>query len=421
MKVGIIGLGKLGLPVAITMAYKGHDVMGYDISPAIQEYVYKKELPYKEAGPDGTGNINDIFKTVNVKWGSLEEVVKHSELIFVAVQTPHELKYEGITRVPKQTKDFDYSWLISACKNLFDAIYKLKEKKSVVIISTVLPGTLRREVLPLRGTEICLAYSPQFIAMGTVMKDYLNPEFNLCGTIDDSASTLLQRFYSAINDAPFLEMSLESAELSKVAYNVMIGQKITFANQMMEICHKLHFANADDVMNCLKLSKDRLISKRYLNPGMGDSGGCHPRDAIALSWLSESLNLKYDMFGNLMICRELQTEFLADIIEEHHIKSELPIMIYGYTYKAETNLTTGSCATLLKNLLEERKLRVEMFDPHVSGFYLNWNKPMLFFIGMNHKDFVHENFPKGSIIIDPWGFMEDRDGILVIRVGRNQL
>ena len=91
--------------------------------------------------------------------------------------------------------------------------------------------------------------------------------------------------------------------------------KIVFANVLMEICHKTG-ANVDEVTDALKLANDRLISGKYFTGGMGDGGACHPRDNIALSWLSRKLNLSFDWFENIMLARQKQTEWLANLMEE---------------------------------------------------------------------------------------------------------
>ena len=109
-------------------------------------------------------------------------------------------------------------------------------------------------------------------------------------------------------------MSIDSAELTKVAYNTFIGMKIVFANTLMEICHKSPGANVDDVTGALKKARRRLLGPLYLDGGMGDGGGRHPRDNIAMSWLARKLPLSHDMFENLLTARECQTEWLVELM-----------------------------------------------------------------------------------------------------------
>ena len=104
-------------------------------------------------------------------------MVEKSEIIFVPIQTPHDPLYEGVTKIPIKRVDFNYEWLKSGIKTLSDEIEKQGEDKVVIIISTVLPGTIEREIKPLLGSHIKLCYNPFFIAMGTTMRDFLNPEY----------------------------------------------------------------------------------------------------------------------------------------------------------------------------------------------------------------------------------------------------
>lgn len=188
----------------------------------------------------------------------------------------------------------------------------------------------------------------------------------------------------------------------------------------MEVSHKLDNIDCDNVSNALSMSTDRLISPKYLFGGMADGGGCHPRDNIALSWLARKIDLSYDWYESLMTCRENQTDWLAELICDHKEQTGLPVVILGKTFKKETNLTVGSPAVLLDNLLKERSVVTEMYDPWVDDGEAPLSVPSVFFIGTNHdlfKDFV---FPSGSVVIDPWGMFKDRkiEGVNVVSIGR---
>ena len=234
---------------------------------------------------------------------------------------------------------------------------------------------------------------------------------------------------------PFYDTTIENAELIKVVYNTFIGTKLAFVNTIMEMCHHLPNTNVDDVMNALKMCDDRIISDKYLSGGMGDGGGCHPRDNIALSWLSDKLGLSFNWFDNIMKQREVQTDWLADLIEETSFKYKgcadgYPILILGKSFKPETNITTGSPSILLKNLLEERGHKILMWDPYVDGpeNSKGWRgqtlgiinqEPMIYFIGTKHPEFTSYLYNQGSIIIDPWRYIPEQENCEVIRIGEN--
>ena len=421
MNIGFIGLGKLGLPCALAIESRGHKVVGYDPSEQVKDIINSKRLQYQEA------HAQDLLLKSKIEIKSVEEVVGASEIIFVPIQTPHDPLYEGTTRLLDERVDFDYTYLKKGIKDLAEEIWYQQSKKVVIIISTVLPGTISREIKPLieDNPYFKLCYNPFFIAMGTTIDDFLRPEIVLFGKDSNWAANIAKKFYRTIHHAPFYETTIENAELIKVVYNTFIGTKLAFVNTVMEACHKLPNTNVDDVMNALKMCDDRIISDRYLSGGMGDGGGCHPRDNIALSWLSRKLNLSYDWFDNIMKQREKQTDWLANLIEETSFKYKgcydgYPIKILGKSFKPETNITTGSPSILLKNILRERKHEVEIWDPYVDdGENDSKQEAMIYFIGTKHPDFTSYEYNKDSIIIDPWRYIPDIDNCEVISIGNS--
>ncbi len=420
MNVGFIGLGKLGLPCALAVESRGHKVVGYDPSEQVKNIIDTKKLQYQEIW------AQEYLDKSKIEIKSIEDVVGESEIIFVSIQTPHEDEFEGITRIPDERQDFDYTYLKKGIKDLAEEIWYQQVKKVVIIISTVLPGTIRREIKPLieDNPYFKLCYNPFFIAMGTTMRDFLHPEFVLFGHDDDWALNKSEKFYKTITHASVYKTTVENAELIKVLYNTFISTKLAFTNTVMEMCHKLPNTNVDEVMNALAMGDERIISYKYMSGGMGDGGGCHPRDNIALSWLSRKLNLSNDWFENIMKQREKQTEWLCDLIEETSFNYKgcldgYQIFILGKSFKPETNITTGSPSILLKNLLEERGHKaVYMWDPYVDTHkLLVGEEPMIYFIGTKHPDFTSFPYEKGSVIIDPWRYIPEQDSCEVIHVG----
>jgi UDPglucose 6-dehydrogenase len=416
MNVGFLGLGKLGLPVALAVESRGHAVFGYDVSETVKSIVEARAIPYREEWAQGH------LERSKIEFVGIPDVVRRSDLIFVPIQTPHDPRFEGITPLSDQRADFDYSFLKAGIAALSKEIERQGHDRIVVIASTVLPGTIRREIKPLLGPHTKLCYNPFFIAMGTTMRDFLWPEFILFGVDDDHAATVAERFYRTITHAPFHRTTIENAELIKVVYNTFISTKVAFANIVMEMCHKLPNTNADDVMNALKMGNVRIISDKYLSGGMGDGGGCHPRDNIALSWLSRQLDLSYDWFEHIMRQREVHTEWFADLVQRH--RDGRRVLILGKSFKPETSIVTGSPSILLKNILEARGEQVLMWDPYLDGPFEAFAEahalqdvPVLYFIGTKHPEFLTIPYLKGSTILDPWRYIPDRDGVAVVRIG----
>ena len=241
----------------------------------------------------------------------------------------------------------------------------------------------------------------------------------LLGSRHSDALAKLQALYRTIHAAPIFETGIENAELIKVAYNTFIGMKIAFANTLMEICHYIPNTNVDEVSRCLALGTQRLLSEKYMFGGMGDGGGCHPRDNIALSWLARKMNLSYDWFENVMLAREKQTEWLARMMIHKARQRNLPLAILGYSFKAESNISVGSPAILLKNILEGWGENVLLFDPLVDEtLMLSAELPMVFLIGSKHKVFQNYVFPKGSVVIDPWRYLHiTQEGVQYLPIG----
>ena len=406
MKVGFLGLGKLGLPCALAVELRGHEIIGCDISEAVLANIRARKIPYLEVG------AQEALDKSHMRIADVSALVAESEIIFVPIQTPHEPKYEGITRLPKERVDFNYSHLVGGMKTLCAEIARQQKEIIVVAISTVLPGTVEREIRPLLNRWTRLCYNPFFIAMGTTMSDFLRPEFVLLGADDSRTAEALENFYATIHDAPVFRTDIASAELAKVAYNAFISMKIAFINTMMEICYKTD-ANIDAISDSIALANQRIISPAYLRGGMGDGGGCHPRDNIALSWLARKLDLKFDFFEAMMLAREKQTEWLANMMVDH----DLPKVILGKSFKPESNITVGSPALLLHSLLTERGVQCKMYDPFVDGETPPNFLPSCFLVATRHAQFADMRFPEGSVVIDPWRYIADQKGVEVIRVG----
>lgn len=409
MQIGFVGLGKLGLPVALAINSKGHSVVGYDIDSKVRNYLEQRAIPYKEEG------AAELLATHTVRWDLLDEVVKESEIVFIPIQTPHNPRYEGVTRLPDDRVDFDYSYLIEGVKRVAESCKRQQKTTVVAIISTVLPGTIDREIRPLLNEFTKLVYTPQFIAMGTTIRDFLNPEFTLLGVDDEEAATKVIELVSTLHQKPVFKTAIKNAELIKVAYNTFISTKIAYINTIMEVCHKLG-CDVDAVTTALSLSTDRIISSKYLRGGMGDGGGCHPRDNIAMSYLAKKVGLSFDFFNAIMLARENQTVWLAKMVYRAARDTELPIVILGESFKPETNITTGSPAVLLQNLIHETNIKCEIYDPFIDSGDAP-NHTAVYFIATQHEVFKGYKFPKGSVVIDPFRYIPNQDNVQIIHIG----
>ena len=408
IRVGFVGLGKLGLPVALAIELRGKNVIGYDSNPNVYSYIKNKQIPFKEDG------VERLLRDTKIELASsINEVVAKSNMVFCAVQTPHDPRFEGNTLLTDSPVDFDYSYLKRAIKDIVKAADQLDKNTTLVVISTCLPGTFETEIKPLLSTKINYLYNPLFIAMGTVIFDFLNPEFALIGTRSASDSAPLTDFYKMIlgQDTAFTT-DVTTAEGIKVFYNTFITTKTVLGNMYGEFAHKLGM-NVDHIYAALSKATDRLISPKYLKSGVADGGACHPRDNIALSFLAKKIGLSFNYFDSLMAAREKHMEWLAELTCTTSKSSGLPIVMLGKAFKPESNLQTGSPAMLLANILKGKRIEFNHFE-----FDFPEELPIaVYMLATQHAQYAQLKFPTGSIVIDPFRYIEKKEGITVIPVG----
>lgn len=418
--IGFIGLGKLGLPCASAMSVlSGKTISGYDINPNIKNYIDSGTVPYVEE------KIEDYLPKAkfDIK-DSIEDVVLSSDIVFVAVQTPHDPMFEGITPLPNERIDFDYKYLSDAISEINNTLARHTDKKiDIVIISTVLPGTIKEKIYPLLTSKrdgVNILYNPYFIAMGTTIEDFINPEFILIGG-KYQESEQLARFYSSFLNAQIFRVRTASAEIIKVSYNTFIGMKIVFANTVAEIVEKSNNGCSEEIFNVLGHANKRIVSTKYMSPGMGDGGGCHPRDQIAMSYLAKKLDLSVDLFEFLADSRDKQTEYHATIIKQYQdlFTGGYEVIILGESYKKNIGLSVGSPSKLLQFYLDKLNVRYRVIDPYFNDEDVIFNEPKIFYVATPHDIFKNLSMPVESVVIDPWGGSVTKQyNIPIISIGR---
>ena len=328
MQIGFIGLGKLGRPCAEVIAEAGFAVCGYDI------------------------NVSCRSTSIDIK-STLKETVENKDIVFVAVSTPHHPDYDGRSPISHLSPmDFDYTALksvVSGCNQY------MNNDQLLVVISTVLPGTIRRDIAPL-ATNTNLIYNPYLIAMGTVKQDFIDPEMIMIGTAQGQANTqtsVLQNLYHELLDKSvrFEFGTWEEVEAMKIFYNTFISAKLSLVNMIQDVAQKLGHMNVDKVTTALANSTRRIMSNKYMKAGMGDGGACHPRDNIALRWLAQELDLGYDLFGAIMSAREQQAENMAREILRHG----RVIYFTSNYYKPGTDLVDGSYSLLVQHYIQKHQ------------------------------------------------------------------
>lgn len=409
MRVAFVGLGKLGLPMALAIEAAGYEVVGVDPSPRVVEALVTGRYPELERDAPGLLEASRIQLVDSA-------TAMESDVCFVVVQTPHGPEHDGSSRLPADRRDFDYSSLALAISELSDQ----PGDALITVVSTCLPGTFRRLVRPVAARKR-VVYNPAFAAMGSVVPDLRDPEFVLIGAEDAvGVEPLRDVWRSVAGDPTFALTDPTTAELAKMAYNAAITQKVVLANALMELAHAVG-ADCDDVTAVLSLADRRVASPLYLRGGMGDGGPCHPRDGVALSWLAGEVGLSRDVFGEAMKAREAQTEWIARQADALADGSGLGVAVLGRTYKPGTRLVDGSAARLLASILEEWGHQPIVHDPRVDeDERVPFTKPMVFVVATQHPEFVSMAFPPGSFVVDPFRYIPDRAGVTVIRIGEGR-
>jgi UDPglucose 6-dehydrogenase len=351
--------------------------------------------------------------------------------VFIAVQTPHEAEYDGsrpTAHLPN--RDFDYSTVRQV---LTDVAPWVAPETLVVLISTVLPGTTRREFADLVPARF--VYNPYLIAMGSVEWDMVNPEMVIIGTEDGSETgdaRQLIEFYQTImqNDPRYVVGTWDEAECIKVFYNTFISAKIGLVNMIQDVAVKQGNIDVDVVTDALAHSDMRIMGPKYMKAGMGDAGPCHPRDNIALRYLAEELDLGYDLFDAIMTARERQAQNLAEFLIRQ-ADDEMPIFIHGKAYKPNVAYTEGSYSLLVGHYLESMGASVTYIDPLAEGspplfvkgvVLLAHNSQVTYgYSGQTAQQKLYCHIQSGSIVVDPWRTFKTNYDIKVIHYGNTRL
>lgn len=263
--------------------------------------------------------------------------------------------------------------------------------------------------------------------MGTEAYDMVNPEMLIIGTEDGDntpEARFVADFYTSIiqNDAGRLVGSWEEAECYKIFYNTMLSARLSLVNMIQDVAVKLGHMDVDKVTNAIVDSKYK-IKDGYYKSGMGDGGGCHPRDNIAMSWLANDLELGYDIFHTIAFSREIQSKNMAKFIAKICKEQNLPCVINGKAYKPLVPYTIGSPSVLLAHYLNEEGIRVYYADPITKddpnaelgddcrAVCVMAHDPRSVYKNQSNapKSSLYFTLAKGSTIVDPWRSYRNKD------------
>jgi UDPglucose 6-dehydrogenase len=358
--VSVVGLGKLGACMAAAMASRGVRTVGVDVDPASVEKVRQKIAPVFEPGLAEMMASCDGLLDATVDIGT---AIRQTSMTFVVVPTPSDA--EGA---------FSLEYVCAAMEPIGRALKEKSGWHTVVVTSTVLPGSTEYVVKPLLekasgkrcGTDFGLCYSPEFIALGSVLRDFLNPDLLLIGECDARAGERVAAFYreGLKIDVPVVRMSSVNAELAKIALNTYVTTKITFANMLAELCEQLPGGDVDAVTQALGL--DRRIGAKYLSGALGYGGPCFPRDNTAMARLLDEMGVSSQLPNTVdWLNRSLPGRVVA-MIEKMALTSPR-VAVLGLAYKPHTNVVDESQGVAIARQLADKDFAVAVFDPVAVG------------------------------------------------------
>jgi UDPglucose 6-dehydrogenase len=354
--VAVIGLGKLGAPMAAAVAARGIPVVGFDLDSSKVAAINRGEPPVRETG------LAEWIRAGRERLratGDLAEAVQAAQVVFIIVPTPSE-----------PNGGFSLRHVITACEQIGAALRRKKGFPVIVVTSTVMPGAtggLIRDCLEKAsgrkaGKDFGLCYSPEFIALGSVIHDFLNPDFILVGESDPRAGETLEAFYHAVceNKPHIARMNFVNAELSKLAVNTYVTTKIAYANMLARICERLPDADVDVVTGAI--GHDARIGARYLKGAVGYGGPCFPRDNLALSRLARDVGAAAGLAETTDRENRGEVARLADLVRRH-LPPGAHVGVLGLSYKPDTEVIEESQGLKLAQTLLEEGLDVVVYDP----------------------------------------------------------
>lgn len=356
MDIAVVGLGKLGSPLAAVLADSGHNVIGVDLDPTTVKMINDGRAPVQEPG------LQHCIESAGARLRAttnFAQAIGESEISFVIVPTPTG---------PGGT--FSNRYVVDAVRRIGVALRQSGRYHVVNITSTVMPGStggeiraaLEQESGRTVGDAVGLTYNPEFIALGSVVRDLLHPDVLLIGESDPRAGDVLESVYHRTvgSDVPVQRMSWINAEISKIAVNTFVTTKISYANTLAEVCEKLPGGDVDVVTAAL--GKDSRIGPKYLKGALGYGGPCFPRDNVAFAAMARQLGAPADIAVATDAVNQRQVDRVVRLVSRF-AKKGVAVAVLGLAYKPDTPVVEESQGVMIARRLVEEGYEVIVADP----------------------------------------------------------
>ncbi|HZS48357.1 MAG TPA: UDP-glucose/GDP-mannose dehydrogenase family protein [Blastocatellia bacterium] len=427
MKISIFGLGYVGCVSAACFAEKGHDIIGVDINPVKVEIINSGRSPIVEPG------VEELIAKA-VKKGQLQATsnvgaaVEESDISLICVGTPGN--HNG---------SLDLTYVKRTCQQIGEALAAKNKYHIVTIRSTMLPGTIEQTVTPIlevysgkrAGRDFGIAINPEFLREGTSINDFNHPPFTLIGADDEDTAGLLRRLYSDI-DAQTIVIGIKEAEMVKYTCNCFHALKVTFANEIGNICKSLG-VDSHQVMEVFCQDKQLNLSPYYLKPGFAFGGSCLPKDLRALTYKAKEHDVDIPMLSSILVSNRMQVERAFNMILETGRKN---IGVLGLSFKSGSDdLRESPMVSLIEQLIG-KGLKLSIYDrevemarlfgankeyiereiPHISSLMCSSlddvvERSELIIIGKKENEFraLEDKLNNGRIIVDLVRFFDMKD------------
>jgi len=356
--ISVVGMGKLGLCMAACLADKGYRVIGVDINPAIIQAVNEGNSPIYEPG------VAEMMKGLSEHLSATDDykyAIENSEVTFIVVPTPSE-----------EDGSFSTKYVELALRSIATNLKHKHDFHVVALTSTVLPGVTENMVKPLLegvsgkrcGIDFGLCYNPEFIALGSVLRDFNNPDVVLIGESDQRSGEILSEIYQVVcdNHPPIVRTTFYNAELAKISLNAFVTMKISFANTIAEICERIPNGDADIVSKLLGF--DSRIGRKYLTGGLSYGGPCFPRDNKAFSSFAKKVGCRARLAEATDKVNKEQTDRIIYLLKQNlsSVKGK-KVAILGLTYKPNTDVIEESASMEIAKALVREGAIVAVYDP----------------------------------------------------------
>jgi len=355
--ISVFGIGKLGFPIVACFASKGYRVIGYDLNPETIKAVNERQpLIYEPGLAELLEQPGDLSATSDYMFA-----VENSEITFIIVPTPSQ-----------ENGSFSTKYVEAAAEQIAEGIKDKKNYHLVVLTSTVLPGATEGRIKSLLekvsgkkcSQDFGLCYSPEFIALGSIIRDVLNPDVILIGESDPKSGELLAGVYQTVceNKPPIVRTAIQNAELAKISLNAYVTMKISFANVLSELCERIPGGDAEAVSQML--GYDSRIGRKYLSGALAFGGPCFPRDNKAFAFFAKQIGCEARLAHATDKENEHQNERIVALVRQKigQVKGKR-ITILGLTYKPDTDVIEESVAIKIADALYKEGANLSVFDP----------------------------------------------------------